>query len=161
MPRSSWTTRTIFNFYDADDVTVSGERFTTNGYLDNMETVQGSTADDGLQQVTAEVITDDDFDETVFAQAKAVDQMSVEELLKEQAAEEAEDAEPSFVAKATLRSLDVAFLVVEKGISVAPLALELAQRAAIRATEGKLKDSSRSQVGWEFHNGNVRGDKQY
>lgn len=150
-----------FNFYDADDVTVSGERFTTNGYLDNMETAQGSTADDGLRQVTAEVITDDDFDETVFAQAKAVDQMSVEELLKEQAAEEAEDAEPSFVAKATLRSLDVAFLVVEKGISVAPLALELAQRAAIRATEGKLKDSSGSQVGWEFHNGNVRGDKRY
>jgi hypothetical protein len=163
-----------FNFYDADDVVASGERagsskdfFTTNGYLDNME-VSASTAaatevvDDGLRKVTAELISDDDFDETVFAQATTVDNMSADELLQQQASEEAEEnSEPSFITKATLRTLDVAFLVVEKSIGVAPAAFEVAQRAASRATEAKLKDSAGSQIGWESHNGNVRGDKRY
>lgn len=165
-----------FNFYDAKgDSKNSGngkDYFTTNEYLENMET--GSAAatrvsagaaafdDDGLRQVTAEVITDDNFDETVFAQATTVDNLSAEELLRQQAAQEAEEnAEPNFVTKATLRALDVVFLVVEKGAGVAPLALEVVQRAATRATEGKIKDSAGSQIGWELHNGNIRGDKRY
>mmetsp|Transcript_12276 Transcript_12276/g.25333 ORF Transcript_12276/g.25333 Transcript_12276/m.25333 type:complete len:697 (+) Transcript_12276:56-2146(+) len=156
-----------FNFFDADDTVVAGESgdskdyFTTNGYLDNME-ASTATSDDGLRQVTAEVISDDDFDDTVFAQATAVDNMSAEELLRQQAAEEAEEnAEPNFVTKATLRTLDVAFLVVEKGIGVAPAAFELAQRVASRATDAKLKDSAGSQIGWEFHKGNIRGENRY
>jgi hypothetical protein len=88
--------------------------------------------------------------------------MSADELLQQQASEEAEEnSEPSFITKATLRTLDVAFLVVEKSIGVAPAAFEVAQRAASRATEAKLKDSAGSQIGWESHNGNVRGDKRY
>lgn len=159
-----------FNFFDADDVVVAGDGgskdyFTTNTYLDNMEaptTTATSTSDDGLRQVAAEVVSDDDFDDTIFAQATAVDNISAEELLRQQAAEEAEEnAEPNFVTKATLRTLDVAFLVVEKGISVAPAAFELAQRVASRATDAKLKDSAGSQIGWEFHNGNIRGDNRY
>jgi len=143
--------------------------FATNVYLDNMEASSGTTAmpiaevvDDGLRQVMAELISDEDFDETAFAQATSVDNMSAEELLEQQASEEAdENSEPNFVTKATLRLLDVAFLVVEKGVSVAPIAFELVQRAASRATDAKLKDSSGSQIGWEFLNGNVRGDRRY
>jgi hypothetical protein len=165
-------------FYTDADVVTTEENggssspnpyFSTNGYLDNMEASSGTTAmpttevvDDGLRQVTAEVISDEDFDETAFAQATSVDNMSAEELLEQQASEEAdENSEPNFVTKATLRSLDVAFLVVEKGVSVAPAAFELVQRAASRATDAKLKDSTGSQIGWEFLNGNVRGDKRY
>jgi len=165
------------NYYNANananDVVIQGgengkndkDYFTTNGYLDNMDASTAATGfvDDGLRQVTAEVIFDDDFDETLFAQAKSVDNMSVEELLEQQAEEEVANAaaEANFVTKATLRTLDVAFLVVEKGIDIAPKALELAQRAVGRAAESKLKNSAGSQVGWDFHNGNIRGDKRY
>ena len=163
-----------FNYFDKDDVVVSSgdanggtEYFTTGSYLDNMEpqtaSATGAGSDDGLRQVTAEVITDDDdFDKTVFAQANTVDNMSAEDFLRQQAAEEAEENdEPNPFTRATLRTLDVAFLVVEKGVSVAPMAVELAQRAVSRAAEAKLKDSAGSQIGWELHNGNVRGDKRY
>ena len=155
-----------FNVVDVDDAesdssSSNKDYFTTNGYLDNMEASTPVSTDDGLRQVTAEVISDDDFDDTVFAQATAVDNMSAEELLKQQASEEAEDAEPSFVTKATLRTLDVAFLVVEKGVGLAPTAFELAKRVASRTTDAKLKSSTGSQIGWEFHNGNIRGDNRY
>jgi len=169
-------TKDNFNYYGNDDDGTkdkSKDFFTTNGYLDSMEAStaaasvttapSSSSTDDGLRQVTAEVISDVDFDESVFAQATSVDNMSAEELLAQQEAEAAAEAaaEPNFVTKATLRTLDVAFLVVEKGVSVAPGAFELAKRAAVRATEAKLKDSAGSRVGWEFHNGNVRGEKRY
>ena len=159
----------------------NNDHFTTNGYLDNMEAASASATttttmddantefavtadidDDGLRQVMAEVISDADFDESVFEQATAVDNMSVEELLQEAADEEAAaNQQPNFVTKVTLRTLDVAFLVVEKGVSVAPDAIELLNRAVTRATEAKLKDSAGSQVGWKPHNGNVRGEKRY
>jgi len=170
-----YTDAEIF-YTDADVMTSEESRessdkayFATNVYLDNMEASSGTTAmpiaevvDDGLRQVMAELISDEDFDETAFAQATSVDNMSAEELLEQQASEEAdENSEPNFVTKATLRLLDVAFLVVEKGVSVAPIAFELVQRAASRATDAKLKDSSGSQIGWEFLNGNVRGDRRY
>jgi len=171
-----------FNYFDGNDAVAAssssgevdgdddaGGYFTTASYLDDMDPAPtGAAADDGLRRVTAEVITDDDeFDETVFAQANAVDNMSAEDFLRQRAAEEAEEEEGDVVggdnpfAKATLRTLDVAFLVVEKGASVAPMAAELAQRAAARATEAKLKDSAGSRIGWELHSGNVRGDKRY
>lgn len=153
-----------FNYFDADvaeESSSSEQFFTTDSYLDSMEA--GSLSDDAddenLRLVTAEVLMDDDdFDESRFDQATAVDNMSVEELLAE---EEEETKEPNFVTKATLRTLDVAFLVVEKGLSVAPSAYEVAKRAATRVNESKLKDSAGSKVGWEFHNGNVRGEKRY
>lgn len=154
-----------FNYFDAD---VAGERssekfFTTDSYLDSMEAgsffSQNDADEENLRLVTAEVLMDDDdFDESRFDQATAVNNMSVEELLAE---EEEETKEPNFVTKATLRTLDVAFLVVEKGLSVAPSAYEVAKRAATRVNESKLKDSAGSKVGWEFHNGNVRGEKRY
>lgn len=168
-----------FNYYADADVgssrSSSKDYFTTTSYLDDMDaSKQGPTStstnaaatsvigDDGLRQVTAEVISDDDFDETAFAQATTVDNLSAEELLRQQAAEEAEEnAEPNFLTKATLRTLDVAFVVVEKGVSVAPAALELGKRAVTRATEAKLRDSAGSQIGWEPLNGNIRGDQRY
>ena len=157
-----------FNFYDADDAEkTSGTPFTTNDYLDNMEASQTTTAEfvsdtsDAFQQGNVEVIADDDFDDSIFEQATTVDNMSVEDFLRQQAAEEAEDAEPNFVTKATLRLLDVVFLVVEKVVGVAPAALEIAQRAVSRAADAKLKDSAGSQIGWELHNGNIRGDNRY
>ena len=108
------------------------------------------------------MIADDDFDDSIFEQATTVDNMSVEDFLRQQAAEEAEEnAEPNFVTKATLRSLDVVFLVVEKGVGVVPGVLELAKRAVGRAADAKLKDSAGSQIGWETHNGNIRGDNRY
>ncbi len=160
-----------FNFYDANDVeTASGskEYFNTNDYLDNMEASQTTSVEftsdtsDAFQQSNVEVIADDHFDDSIFEQATTVDNMSVEDFLRQQAAEEAEEnAEPNFVTKATLRTLDVVFLVVEKGVGVAPAALELAQRAVSRATDANLKDSAGSQIGWELHNGNIRGDNRY
>jgi len=169
-----------FNYFDAETVSSNTERFTTDSYLDNMDDAEtmeveatASTSmpatgrvtasdDDGLRQVTAEIVSDDDFDDSVFEKATAVDNISVEELLEQQAAREAaENKEPNFVTRATLRTLDVAFLVVEKGVSVAPGALEVAMRAVTRATEAKLKGSAGSKVGWESHNGNVRGEKRY
>ncbi|VEU40238.1 unnamed protein product [Pseudo-nitzschia multistriata] len=153
-----------FEYFDAETEGAKSEPFTTTSYLENMEagTATEVASDEDLRQVTVEVVSDDDFDDSVFEQATAVDNISIEELLEQQAAEEAaENREPNFVTKATLRTLDVAFLVVEKGVSVAPEALEVAKRAVTRATEAKLKDSAGSKVGWEAHNGNVRGEKRY
>jgi nucleoid DNA-binding protein len=153
--------------------------FTTNGYLDNMDSnisaeteyAYGSTTgsvfgttddDDGLRKVTAEVILDDDFDESLFEQAKNVDNMSIEDLLEEARIKEEEDnKEPNIITKAALRSLDVVFLVVEKFISVVPDAVSVTKRVIIRAVDSKLKDSQGSCVGWEFHGSNIRGDKRY
>ena len=155
--------------------------FTTNGYLDNMDdnnsaeteteyaydsatgSVFGTTDDDdGLRKVTAEVILDDDFDESLFEQAKNVDNMSIEDLLEEARIKEEEDnKEPNIITKAALRSLDVVFLVVEKFISVVPDAVSVTKRVIIRAVDSKLKDSQGSCVGWEFHGSNIRGDKRY
>ena len=174
-----------FNYFDASDVVESGDGsrpyFATGDYLNNMEpaatidspppssasasaqVVTNEVDDDGLRQVAVEVISDDDFDESVFEQAKGVENLSAEEVLRAQAAVEAaeEDSEPNFVTKATLRTLDVAFLVVEKGVSVAPMALEVAQRAVSRVNDATIKDSAGSQVGWEAHNGNIRGEQRY
>ena len=155
--------------------------FTTNGYLDNMDdnnsaeteteyaydsatgSVFGTTDDDdGLRKVTAEVIFDDDFDESLFEQAKNVDNMSIEDLLEEARIKEEEDnKEPNVITKAALRSLDVVFLLVEKFISVVPDAVSVTKRVIIRAVDSKLKDSQGSCVGWEFHGSNIRGDKRY
>jgi nucleoid DNA-binding protein len=156
----------------------SGNPFTTNGYLDNMDNNNGAgaeteyasatssfvdtTDDDGLRQVTAEVILDDDFDESVFEQAKNVDNMSIEDLLEEARIKEEEDnKEPNIITKAALRSLDVVFLVVEKFISVVPDVASVTKRILIRVSDSKLKDSQGSCVGWEFHESNIRGDKRY
>jgi len=121
--------------------------------------------DDGLRQVTAEVIMDDDDDfdyESVFEQARDVDNISVEELLEEAALQDKlENKQPNLVTKITLRSLDVVFLVVEKVVVVVPDLVQGTQRAVIRVTEGKLKDSSGSSVGWELHASNIRGEKRY
>ena len=91
--------------------------------------------------------------------AKNVDQLSAEELLREN--QEEEEKEPNFAVKAALRGLDVLFLVVEKGVSVAPDAASVVQRAVTRVTETKLKDSAGASVGWELHNGIIRGENRY
>ena len=158
-----------------------GNPFTTNGYLDNIDNnnnnngagaeteytyasavIDTDTEDDGLRQVTAEVILDDDFDESVFEQAKNVDNMSIEDLLEEARIKEEEDnKEPNIITKAVLRSLDVVFLVVENVISVVPDVASVTKRILIRVTDSKLKDSQGSCVGWEVHDSNIRGDKRY
>mmetsp|Transcript_24002 Transcript_24002/g.26783 ORF Transcript_24002/g.26783 Transcript_24002/m.26783 type:complete len:762 (+) Transcript_24002:241-2526(+) len=148
---------------------------TTNVYLDAIDTTRTTTAtagggyvvdaDDGLRQVTAEVVMDDDEDmdyASVFEQARDVDNISVEELLEEAAQQDKlENKQPNFVTKVTLRSLDVLFVVVEKGVVLVPDLVQGLQRAVIRVTESKLKDSSGSSVGWEVHASTIRGEQRY
>ena len=151
--------------------TIDGAEYVTfdtgsssNTMMDGSSAVVGED-DDGLRKVTAEVVfdDDDDFDEMIFEQAKNVDNLSVDELLKE--AEEAERAgervEPNLATKITLRSLDVVFLVGEKVVSFAPIIVDGTKRAVIRINDGKLKTSTGSNVGWEFHPSNVRGEQRY
>ncbi|KAL3919716.1 MAG: hypothetical protein SGARI_007133 [Bacillariaceae sp.] len=77
-----------------------------------------------LRQVTAEVISEEDF-ENVFGRAKAVDNLGEE---YEDELEEAEEKEPSILTKVTLRSLDVLFLVVEKTVLLIPDVLVVTNR---------------------------------
>ena len=40
-------------------------------------------------------------------------------------------------------------------------AASIVQRAVTRVTEAKLKDSAGASVGWELHNGIIRGENRY
>ena len=111
--------------------------------------------DENLRQVTAEVITEEDF-ETAFGQAKSVDNLG-EDYRDD--SEEAEDKEPSLLTKVTLRSLDVLFLVVEKTVLLVPDVLVVTNRVATRISE--VNREGLGQIGWQQLNTKIRGSKRY
>jgi hypothetical protein len=106
-----------------------------------------------LRQVTAEVISEEDF-ESVFGQAKAVDNLG-----EFDGDDDTEEEQPNLLVLLTLRSLDVVFLVVEKAVLLIPDLLALTTRVTTRV--GEINREGMGQIGWEPLNTKIRGSKRY
>jgi len=94
----------------------------------------------------AEVVSDDDV-ETAFGGAKAVKNLSDEEIEEEESVQE-----PSMAVKALLRTLDIVFFVLEKSFTVVlPATIRYSVTAARRYDE--VQRSGQGHEGWELlHN---------
>ena len=102
-----------------------------------------SPEDTQYKSFLAEVVSDEDV-ASAFGEAKAVQNLSEEELLAEEAQEE-----PSLAVKALLRVLDVAFFVLEKSVTVVlPAAYRYSVNAKIRYQE--IQRNGQGRRGWEF-----------
>ena len=102
-----------------------------------------SPEDTQYKSFLAEVVSDEDV-ASAFGEAKAVQNLSEEELLAEEAHEE-----PSLAVKALLRVLDVAFFVLEKSVTVVlPAAYRYSVNAKIRYQE--IQRNGQGRRGWEF-----------
>jgi hypothetical protein len=104
-----------------------------------------SWQDDASEYKTfmAEVVSDEDI-ESVFGEARTVQNLSEEEL----EAVEAEE-EPNLAVTALLRVLDVAFFVLEKSVTVIlPAVVRYSFNAKIRYEE--IQRNGQGHVGWEF-----------
>eukprot|EP00977_Amphora_coffeiformis_P011378 scaffold2753_cov154-Amphora_coffeaeformis.AAC.1 len=90
----------------------------------------------------AEVVSDDDV-ETAFGGAKAVKNLSEEEI------EEESVQEPNLAVKAVLRTLDIVFFVLEKSFTVVlPATIRYSVTAARRYDE--VQRSGQGHEGWEL-----------
>lgn len=128
-------------------------------FVDGRSAVLEQPDVDDLRLVTAEIISDDDFEGAV-GQAKMVENLSPEELIALQEQQELEESNepPNLLTKLTLRSLDVVFLIVEKAVLFIPDVLAVSTRVATR-----LADVGRDGMGqrsWQRIN-TKRGDKRY
>lgn len=114
---------------------------------------------ENLRLVTAEIISDDDFEGAV-GQAKMVENLSPEELIALQEQQELEEADqpPSLLVQLTLRSLDIVFLIVEKAVLFIPDVLAVSSRVAMRLSD--VGRDGMGQMNWQRIK-TKRGDKRY
>jgi hypothetical protein len=148
---------------DIDSVIIDGNNnkyfYTGSEYVELEEEQENylvvDSLDENLRQVTAEVISEEDF-ENVFGQAKAVDILGDE---FDDEMQEGGSKEPNLLTKVTLRSLDVLFLVVEKTVLLIPDILVVTNRVSTRLSE--VSREGLGQVGWQQLNTKIRGSKRY
>ncbi|KAG7363774.1 ion transport protein [Nitzschia inconspicua] len=138
---------------------------TEYGYCTTATTTTAMDDDDmdNLRQVTAEVISEEDF-ESVFGRAKAVDNLGdvdseYDDDDNNSETEEGRQGTPNLLVVLTLRSLDVVFLVVEKAVLLLPDVLAFVNRVATRA--GEVSREGMGQIGWQPLKTNMRGAKRY
>jgi hypothetical protein len=126
--------------------------YTGYGYAEDATALDDDDLEN-LRQVTAEVISEEDF-ESVFGQAKEVDNLGDFDD-----DEDDEEKPPNLLVSLTLRSLDVVFLVVEKTVLLIPDILALTSRVAARV--GEVNREGMGQIGWQPLNTKIRGSKRY
>ncbi|KAL3930596.1 MAG: hypothetical protein SGBAC_011696 [Bacillariaceae sp.] len=108
-------------------------------------------ATDAMRRVSAEIVSDDDFD-NAMGQAKVAEEMGEEE-------EEEEDDELNPATMFALRSLDVVLLAGEKTASVLPSLINLGGTVTERVANAK--NDGQGTEGWEIILSAQRGEKKY
>lgn len=144
---------TIDAFEVVDEAAPVDYFYTGYGYAEDATALKDEDLEN-LRQVTAEVISEEDF-ESVFGQAKAVN------ILGDLDDDEDDDEQkaPNLLVQLTLRALDVVFLVVEKTVLLIPDVLAVSTRVATRV--GDVSREGMGQIGWQPLNTKIRGSKRY
>jgi hypothetical protein len=106
----------------------------------------------------AEVISDEEFDTTVFGQAKVINNLG-DDYDDPDGEEDGGGSEPNLLVRLTLRSLDVVFLVVERSILLIPDVLAVTNRVVTRF--GEVNRDGTGQIGWRPLNTKIRGSRRY
>mmetsp|Transcript_13968 Transcript_13968/g.33794 ORF Transcript_13968/g.33794 Transcript_13968/m.33794 type:complete len:874 (+) Transcript_13968:112-2733(+) len=137
---------------DNDDFSYSQTVVVDQGMNVEFDMATGAQeAADSMRRVSAEVVSDDDFD-VAMGQAKVAEEIG-------EGQEEEEEDELSPAAMFALRSLDVVLLAGEKTASVLPTLINLGGTVTERVANAK--NDGLGSDGWEIIQSAQRGDKKY